>query len=418
MSCSATWQWEAPVVLDVAPGPNGVAVLNGLQISSRGTSPPRLLAAGRRSGAGQHEPLVPRNPLRREGVRYRGAVCRDVRRGVHDHERDLRAVVRGGSGAGFARAAGCAADCEPGQADAALLHRARELPGEAGPHRQDYQGGAAEPDQLSRPGRGHSVGECQRERAGRRDAAPERHAARPGEEGHSKVSGFLGSDRTLAMRWQSKAAEVTRKSLVTAYGGQRADHPDGDRSTTALRYEILQAAVPRLTVALPAAHALTRIEGEQIRDWQVKPDGERQALTIEFIKPVEKACNVTLLSEQAVETRRWPRRWSRPSRLKWSANPAPSRWRGGYHRRNRCGPGPAAGQCPSRRARVLPLQRPALLHPATIQRIAPVLKSRTARRCGLKRPACWCQRAQPVRREGGHLRAGPCGAARLRCQRG
>jgi hypothetical protein len=36
----------APVVLDVAPGPNGVAVLNGLQIISRGTSPPRLLVAG------------------------------------------------------------------------------------------------------------------------------------------------------------------------------------------------------------------------------------------------------------------------------------------------------------------------------------------------------------------------------------
>src|SRR5205823_1280783 len=29
------------------------------------------------------------------------------------------------------------------------------------------------------------------------------------------LRGFLGSDRVLAMRWQSKAAEVTRKSLVT-----------------------------------------------------------------------------------------------------------------------------------------------------------------------------------------------------------
>ena len=60
--------------------------------------------------------------------------------------------------------------------------------------------------------------------------------------------------------------------------------------------------MPRLTVALPASHALTRIQGEQIRDWQVKPDGERQVLTIEFIKPVEKACAVTLFSEQTVET--------------------------------------------------------------------------------------------------------------------
>ena len=105
------------------------------------------------------------------------------------------------------------------------------------------------------------------------------------------------------MRWQSKAAEVTRKSLVTVDTAASAQiTPTVIKFNTALRYEILQAAVPRLTVALPASHALTRIQGEQIRDWQVKPQGERQLLTIEFIKPVEKACAVTLFSEQTVET--------------------------------------------------------------------------------------------------------------------
>ena len=105
------------------------------------------------------------------------------------------------------------------------------------------------------------------------------------------------------MRWQSKAAEVTRKSLVTVDTVASAQiTPTVIKFNTALRYEILQAAVPRLTVALPASHALTRIQGEQIRDWQVKPEGERQVLTIEFIKPVEKACAVTLFSEQTVET--------------------------------------------------------------------------------------------------------------------
>ncbi|MBI3191234.1 MAG: hypothetical protein HYZ36_01110, partial [Pedosphaera parvula] len=35
-------QGNQPVTLNVAPGPNGVAVINGLQIVSRGTAPPRL----------------------------------------------------------------------------------------------------------------------------------------------------------------------------------------------------------------------------------------------------------------------------------------------------------------------------------------------------------------------------------------
>src|ERR1035438_4863734 len=106
----------------------------------------------------------------------------------------------------------------------------------------------------------------------------------PDKKATSKVSGYLGSDRTLTMRWQSKAAEVTRKSLVTVDTAASAlITPTVIKFITALHYEILQAAVPRLTVALPASHALTRIQGDQIRDWQVKPDGERQVLTIEFI---------------------------------------------------------------------------------------------------------------------------------------
>ena len=125
----------------------------------------------------------------------------------------------------------------------------------------------------------------------------------PEKKATSKVSGLLGSDRTLSMRWQSKAAEVTRKSLVTVDTVASAQiTPTVIKFNTTLRYEILQAPVPRLTVALPTSHALTRIQGDQIRDWQVKPQGEHQVLTIEFIKPVEKACAVTLFSEQTVET--------------------------------------------------------------------------------------------------------------------
>ena len=60
---------EGPhVVLEVAPGPNGVAVLNGLQIISRGTSPPELLVAGPQATA-----PASTNLLFRE-IRYDGKV--------------------------------------------------------------------------------------------------------------------------------------------------------------------------------------------------------------------------------------------------------------------------------------------------------------------------------------------------------
>jgi len=53
---------------------------------------------------------------------------------------------------------------------------------------------------------------------------------------------------------------------------------------------------------LPANHALTRVQGEQIRDWQASMDGDRQILTVELIKPVEKSYALKLLSEQTVES--------------------------------------------------------------------------------------------------------------------
>jgi type II secretory pathway pseudopilin PulG len=294
----------APVVLDVAPGPNGVAVLNGLQIISRGTSPPRLLAVGPPTAA-----PASTNLLFRE-IRYDGKVSDTEARFAVAF--DVESMTTNEISAPLFE--GEVALVSPELPDALrIVSQGRQTrlfctaPGSY-PVKLDLIARItkAEPwNQISFVGPPAAI------------ASVAASASTPGVEmqllsgtqlesdkkAASRVSGFLGSDRTLALRWQSQAAEVTRKSLVTVDTAASAlITPTVIKFTTDLRYEILQAAVPRLTVALPAAHALTRIQGEQIRDWQVKPDGERQVLTIEFIKPVEKACTLTLFSEQTVET--------------------------------------------------------------------------------------------------------------------
>ena len=120
--------------------------------------------------------------------------------------------------------------------------------------------------------------------------------------GLSLIRGFLGADQTVALRWQGKVTEVTRKALLTADTVAAAQiTPTVIKYTTRVHYDIVQGNAPGLTLALPAAQALTRLAGEQIRDWQLKTDGDRQILTIEFIKPVEKEYNLTIFSEQTVE---------------------------------------------------------------------------------------------------------------------
>ena len=115
------------------------------------------------------------------------------------------------------------------------------------------------------------------------------------------MTGFLGADQTVALRWQGKVAEVARKALLTVDSTIAAQiTPTVIKYTSKFHYEIVQGNAAQLTLTLPAAQALTRLEGEQIRDWHTTTEGDHQMLTIEFIKPVENAYDLTLYSEQAV----------------------------------------------------------------------------------------------------------------------
>jgi type II secretory pathway pseudopilin PulG len=120
--------------------------------------------------------------------------------------------------------------------------------------------------------------------------------------GISRVTGFLGADQTVALRWQGKIAEVARKALLTVDSIISAQiTPNLIKYTSKFHYNIVQGNAGQLTLCLPAAQALTRIEGDQIRDWHTTPGGDHQVLTVEFIKPMENACDLTLYAEQAID---------------------------------------------------------------------------------------------------------------------
>lgn len=120
--------------------------------------------------------------------------------------------------------------------------------------------------------------------------------------GVTRVRGVLGGERTVALRWQGQVTEIARKALLTADSTVTALlTPTVVKYTTHIRYDILQGSAPRLTLALPGDQALTRLVGEQIRDWHLQPEGDRQILTVEFIKPAGKVAELTLYSEQARE---------------------------------------------------------------------------------------------------------------------
>src|SRR5438552_2200093 len=73
----------------------------------------------------------------------------------------------------------------------------------------------------------------------------------------ARVRGVLGADRSVSLRWQSKATEATRKALITCDTIASAQvTPTVIKFTTQLRYEIVQGNLSKFSVVLPATRAL------------------------------------------------------------------------------------------------------------------------------------------------------------------
>ena len=298
-----------PVQITVAPGPNGVAVLNGLQILSRGTSPPRLLLP-----AAPGALAASTNLLFRE-IRYEGTVSDSEARFSTTLQveslttNEISAPLFEGAVAlvapelpeglrivsqGLLTRLFCAS---PG-AHAIRLQVVARINRVEPWNQVSFTGPAAAIATVSATAGGEGV-EMQMLSGTQVSKTP------PGNTtgGGMVLKGLLGADGKLALRWQSKTAEVSRKSLVTADTTVNVQiTPAVIKLNTVLRYEILQASMARVKIELPANQALTRIQGDQIRDWQVTPEGNRQLLAVEFIKPLERACTLTLFSEQPLET--------------------------------------------------------------------------------------------------------------------
>jgi type II secretory pathway pseudopilin PulG len=120
--------------------------------------------------------------------------------------------------------------------------------------------------------------------------------------GQRRLRAVLGADQVVALRWQGRQGDVTRQTLATCETTVAAQvTPTVIKFQTQFQFEILQGKLARLRVAIPTNQTLTKVEGEQAKDWQVKAEGDRQVLTIEFLKPVEKTYALKLATEQTID---------------------------------------------------------------------------------------------------------------------
>jgi len=316
-----------PVVITIAPGPGGVAVLNGLQILSRGTSPPKIFAAST-----VPPPTTYTNLIVRE-VRYDGKVTDTEARFTATVEvesfttNEVSTILFEGDIAVFAPELPAGVRLTREAAERLIISKPPSASPRAGVYRLHCAKTGVHSLKLEVIARitkaepwnniaftGPPAATASLKAEGNTGVEVELLSGALIEGGGPKVTsslaGVVGADRVVSLRWQSKTTEIARKSLITVDTTAAAQvSPTVIKFTTALRYELLQASAARLTVGLPPGHTLTRVQGDGIRDWATaKPAAAApvpagwSVLTVDFAKPVEKSYALTLFTEQPVET--------------------------------------------------------------------------------------------------------------------
>ena len=295
-----------PVVLEVAPGAGGIAVLNGLQIFSRGTAPPRVSPAEIAGGGAAVTNLLFRE-IRYEGVVTGGSAkfktFIDVESLVTN---ELSAVLFEGD------VALLNPKLPPGWRIVPNGRQFQLVSGAPGAHRIEMELSArvsrAEPwNEISFAGPPAAIGTISIGSTGpgteiHLSSGTELDAAGADKSGtNALVRGVLGPDGRVGVRWQSQAAEINREAVISAQTVATVQlTPSVVRVTTVIRYDAVQGRFGQTKISVPSDQSLTKVAGDAIRDWHVENTTSGSEVTIEFLRQIDKSTSVTLLTEQAV----------------------------------------------------------------------------------------------------------------------
>lgn len=294
------------VTIEGAPGSGGVAVLNGLQVLSRGSGPPRPELAFPDPTAGESTNLMI------HAVRYQG----EVRSGEARFQVEIEAEAFSAHAAPVRLFDGdlalIASDIPEDWRCVVERGQIRLHAGSPGLHTLRFELVArvtrTEPwDSIRFTGPDAAVATLDIHSPDA-DAMIQLVSGSPFEvppsgetPGGRHLRGVVAGDSQVAVRWQSRAAEVARDAVMTVETAvQTVASPSVIRTTSTMAYEVVQGRVSTFTLQLPAGLALTRLTGEGVRDWALSDANSNSIVTVEMVRPVKGSASLVLVTEQSV----------------------------------------------------------------------------------------------------------------------
>ena len=95
----------------------------------------------------------------------------------------------------------------------------------------------------------------------------------------------LGSDGDLSIQWRPKVAEGQAEQNLTAASAAVLDvQEDGLRLTWQLALEFRRSQRDRFTLVLPAGYLLEKVEGNNVRGWEIRKRGQGEEVEVSLLQ--------------------------------------------------------------------------------------------------------------------------------------
>lgn len=121
--------------------------------------------------------------------------------------------------------------------------------------------------------------------------------------GTTTVTVFGGPAESLTVTWSPKAPEKNLEARVFAENNSVVRFGQGVlRNESRINYSIIQGKVSTFRVRLPEQGTLLKVEGENIRDWEIETADKSRVLRVDLLGPIAEKYVFTLAMEQPIET--------------------------------------------------------------------------------------------------------------------
>ena len=120
-------------------------------------------------------------------------------------------------------------------------------------------------------------------------------------DGTTRLAVYFGASQEINISWQKRGGETALKPLLFVETAADTHLSAGAIHTVLdLNYRILRAGVPEFEVLIPNDQQVLSVDGQNLRDWSLEKEGDRQKLVVNLHTPARDNYSFRVTMETAI----------------------------------------------------------------------------------------------------------------------